>query len=46
MADVSIKNKGKEAQSSGEGRQSGSQSLQSQTQERGMSKHGLPPSSH
>jgi HSP20 family protein len=40
MADVSIKNKGKEAQSSGEGRQSGSQSLQSQTQERGMSKYG------
>lgn len=39
MADVSIKNKGKEAQSSDEGRQSGSQSLQS-TQERGMSKYG------
>jgi HSP20 family protein len=40
MADVSIKNKGKEAQSSDEGRQSGSQSLQSQSQERGMSKYG------
>lgn len=44
MADVSVKSKGKEAQSSGEVRQSGSQSLHSQTQERGMSKYG-PPSS-
>ena len=40
MADVSIKNRGKEAQSSGEERRSGSQSLQSQAQERGVSKYG------
>lgn len=40
MADVSIKNRGKEAQSWGEERRSGSQSLQSQAQERGVSKYG------
>ncbi len=40
MADASIKNKAKETPSSGEERQSGSQSLQSQAQERGMSKYG------